>query len=248
MPVSGEIFDDLEAEGDQLESVLAGLSERAWRSASAAAGWTVADVVLHLAQTEEAVVASATSGGEVVDWRRFAGTVDEAMDAMVRAERGAPPEIFARWRAARRAALAALRQADPQRRLGWVTSPLKPRTLATTRLAEHWAHALDITVALEIDYPDTARLRHIAWLGHSTLPYAFALAGQRPGEVYCELTAPDGTSWSYGSPEADSSISGPAGGFCRVGARRLAPEDSGLVARGPRGMAALRVLRNYADI
>jgi uncharacterized protein (TIGR03084 family) len=247
LPVSADIFDDLAAEGDQLEAVLAGLPAQAWRSASAAAGWTVADVVLHLAQTEEAVVASATTGGEVMDWRRYAGTVDAAMDAMVRAERGEPAEVFERWRTARRAALAALRQADPQRRLGWVTSPLKPRTLATTRLAEHWAHALDITVPLEIGYPDTARLRHIAWLGHSTLPYAFALAGERPGEVYCELTAPDGTSWSYGSPAADSSISGPAGAFCRVGARRLAPEDSGLVARGPHGVAALRVLRNYAD-
>ena len=242
-----DIVDDLEAEQDQLEMVLAGLPESAWRSPSAAAGWSVADVVLHLAQTEEAVVASATAGSEATDWRRYAGSVDEAMDAMVRSERGAPAETFQRWRSARRAALAALRRADPQRRLAWVTDPLKPRTLATTRLAEHWAHALDITVPLKIDYPDTARLRHVAWLGHSTLPYAFALAGEPPGEVYCRLTAPDGTTWSYGPPEAGSSITGPASGFCRVGARRLAPEDSGLVARGPHGTAALRVLRNYAD-
>lgn len=245
--MSGEIFDDLAAEEEQLEAVLAGLPEQAWLSASAAPGWTVADVVLHLAQTEEAVVASAATGGEVMDWRRYAGNVDEAMDAMVRAERAAPVEAFERWRTARRAALAALRQTDPQHRLGWVTYPLKPRTLATTRLAEHWAHALDITVPLGIGYPDTARLRHVAWLGHSTLPYAFALAGEPPGEVYCALTAPDGTIWSYGPPAAGSSITGPAGAFCRVGARRLAPEGSGLVARGPHGTAALRVLRNYAD-
>lgn len=246
--MSAEVFDDLEAEQDQIEGVLAGLPESAWLSASAAAGWTVADVVLHLAQTEEAVVASAATGGEVMDWRRYAGSVDEAMDAMVRAERGAGVEAFARWRTARRGALAALRQADPQRRLAWVTSRLKPRTLATTRLAEHWAHTLDITVPLGIEYPDTARLRHVAWLGHSTLPYAFAQAGEEPpGEVYCSLSAPDGTTWSYGSPEAESSIIGSAGEFCRVGARRLAPEDAGLVARGPHGLAALRVLRNYAD-
>lgn len=245
--MSTEIFDDLEAEEDRLEAVLAGLPERAWLSTSAAAGWTVADVVLHLAQTEEAVVASAATGSELVDWRGYAASVDEAMDAMVRAERGSPATDFERWRTARRAALAALRQADPQRRLGWVTNRLKPRTLATTRLAEHWAHALDITVPLGIEYPDSARLRHVAWLGHSTLPYAFALAGEPPGEVYCALTAPDGTTWSYGPPAADSSITGPAGEFCRVGARRLAPEDSELVARGPHGMTALRVLRNYAD-
>ena len=60
-------------------------------------------------------------------------------------------------------------------------APLKPATLATTRLAEHWAHALDIVEPLGIPFPDTDRLRHIAWLGHGTLPYAFGLPASRPG-------------------------------------------------------------------
>ncbi len=60
------------------------------------------------------------------------------------------------------------------------------------------------------------------------------------------LTAPDGATWSYGPPDADSTITGPAGDFCRVGARRLAPEQTGLVTTGPHADAALRVLRNYA--
>jgi uncharacterized protein (TIGR03084 family) len=246
--MSSEIFDDLEAEQAGLEEILSAMPERDWRGPSAAAGWSVADVVLHLAQTEEAVAATATGGAETDDWRRYGETVDGAMDAWVRAERSPPAETFQRWRAARRAALAALRAADPQRPVRWVTTSLKPRTLATTRLAEHWAHALDITVPLGIAYPDTARLRHIAWLGHSTLPYAFSLAGQEPREVYCELTAPDGTTtWRYGPRDAGSSVTGPAGAFCRVGARRLAPDDSGLATRGPHGLAALRVLRNYAS-
>ena len=53
------IFEDLEAEQDRLDGILAGLDEAQWTSPSAAAGWTVADVVLHLAQSDEAVVASA---------------------------------------------------------------------------------------------------------------------------------------------------------------------------------------------
>ena len=111
------------------------------------------------------------------DWRRFGNTVDEAMEVLVRAERTAGAVVLQRWRKARCLALDALRAAEPQRRLRWVATSLKPRTLATTRLAEHWAHALDITRPLAIAYPDTSRLRHIAWLGHGTLPYAFALAG-----------------------------------------------------------------------
>jgi hypothetical protein len=36
-----------------------------------------------------------------------------------------------------------------------VAGPVKPATLATTRLTEHWAHGLDITGPLGVDFPDT---------------------------------------------------------------------------------------------
>ena len=99
---------------------------------------------------------------------------------MVDAERAAPAEVFLRWRQSRDAAVAALRAADPQTPLQWVAGPVKPATLATTRLAEYWAHGLDITGPFGIDFPDTSRLRHIAWLAHRTLPYALSLAGEAP--------------------------------------------------------------------
>jgi uncharacterized protein (TIGR03084 family) len=119
--------------------------------------------------------------------------------------------------------------------------------MATTRLAEHWAHGLDITGPLGIAFPDTDRLRNIAWLAHRTLPYAFALAGAGPQDVRCDLTAPDGvTFWEFGPDGAGSAISGPAGDFCRVAAQRMTPEKSGLTASGPHGPAALRLLRTYA--
>ncbi|BCY10850.1 maleylpyruvate isomerase family mycothiol-dependent enzyme [Actinoplanes sp. L3-i22] len=241
-----DVIDDLEAEQDRLESVLAALTPADWAHPSAAAGWTVADVVLHLAQTEEAVVASAAGDAGGIDWRRFGKTVDEGMAAMVRAQRASPEEIFVRWQAARRAAIRALRTADPQRPLRWVTASLKPRTLATTRLAEHWAHALDITGPLGMDYPDTARLRHVAWLAHSTLPYAWHLAGRPAVPVHCDLTGPGGERWEFGDPAAESAISGAAGAFCRVGAQRLSPAGSGLHTHGPHGAEALALLRNYA--
>jgi uncharacterized protein (TIGR03084 family) len=243
-----EIFDDLVAEQDRLETILAALDDEAWSSPSAAAGWKITDVVLHLAQTEEAVVASAAATeGERGAFSRDAATLDETMDQLVRAERAAPDVVFARWRTARRAAVDALRHADPQRPLRWAAAPLKPTTLATTRLAEHWAHGLDITEPLDIPFPDTDRLRHVAWLAYGSLPYAFAVAGQEVHDVFCELTAPDGTTWRYGDASTPSAIKGSAGAFCRVGAQRLPPGDSGLVTSGPHGDAALRVLRNYAS-
>ena len=241
------IFDDLEAEQDRLESILSGLDGPQWLAPSAAAGWTVCDVVLHLAQTEEAVVT--TAAGTSLGLRQVSDKpVDEWADEIVRAERAEPALVFARWRQARRGAVSALRAADPGQPLSWVAAPLKPATLATTRLAEHWAHGLDVTGPLGIEFPDTGRLRHIAWLAHRSLAYAFGLTGGQVREVRCDLTAPDGTAtWQLGPEDAESRISGPAGAFCRVAARRLAPASSRLSVSGPHGVTALRVVRTYAE-
>jgi uncharacterized protein (TIGR03084 family) len=240
-----DVIADLDAEEDRLEAILDSLDDAAWRTESGAPGWTVTDVVLHLAQSEGAVVATVT--GDASRSPQLSGDgVDDAMDRLVRAERAEPDVVFARWRAVRREALAALRAADPKQPLFWVAAPLKPATLATTRLAEHWAHGLDITEPLGIDFPDTGRLRHVAWLGYGSLPYAFSLKGLEPHPVFCELRAPDGSVWRYGPEDAESTIAGSAGAFCRVGAQRLAPEQSGLATSGPHGAEVLRVLRNYA--
>ena len=62
----------------------------------------------------------------------------------------------------------------------------------------------------------------------------------------CELTAPEGSDvWRFGPPDARSSITGPAGDFCRVAVRRLDLAQSALKVRGPHGDTALRALRTY---
>ncbi len=243
------VFDDLAAEQERLEAILGGLDEAQWMAPSAAAGWTVADVVLHLAQSEESVLIAVSGGDLRAGIGRAAGeTVQERVAELVRAERAAPDAVLARWRRVRRAAVDALRGADPDRPVEWVAGRVKPATLATTRLAEHWAHGLDITGPLGIDFPDTERLRHVAWLAHRTLPYAMTLGGEQPADIRCELTAPDGASvWQFGRPEASSAIAGAAGEFCRVAAQRLSPGASGLTASGPHGATALRLVRTYAE-
>jgi uncharacterized protein (TIGR03084 family) len=244
--VTDAVIDDYARESARLEDILARLTAEQWLAESGAGGWSVADVVLHLAQCEEAVVATAGGSGPR-EAAGAAGTVDDWAARLVDAERAAAAQVFARWQRARDAAVAALRAADPRQTLEWVTGLVKPATLATTRLAEHWAHGLDITGPLGIDFPDTSRLRHVAWLAHRTLPYAFSLAGQQPAAVRCSLTAPDGvTVWTFGPQDAAARISGPAGDFCRVAAQRLDPAASSLEAAGVRGADALRVLRTYA--
>ncbi len=240
-----DIFNDLAAEYERFDAILGGLSEADWASASGAPGWSVRDVVVHLAQTEEGVSQTLLTPSD--EWHVRDRPLDDVVDDEVRADLTGAPGVLARWRAASAASVLALRQADPSVKVRWAAAPLLPRTLATTRLAEHWAHALDTCEPLGLALPDTSRLRHIAWLGHSTLPYAMRLAGLAPVEVHCALTSSDGEVWTFGPPDAAASIRGSIGAFCRVGARRLSAADSGLAAVGPSAFDALVVLRNYAS-
>jgi uncharacterized protein (TIGR03084 family) len=244
-----DLFDDYEAELDAISALFSGISDDQWASPSLCPGWSCSDVLLHLAQTESGVEVSIQGGAGLQMPVSGAATIDEAMEQWVAAERGqAPSEILKRWEDARRASVAALRQADPGQLLAWAAAPLKPMTLATTRLSEHWIHAHDIADPLGIRYPDTDRLYNLARLAHRTIPYAFAKAGRDdPPSVRAELAAPGGSTWTFGDEGADVVITGPAGEFVRVAARRLTPaEATNLKATGPKGSDVLALIRTYA--
>lgn len=243
------IFDALEAEQDAIYQMLSSLDEADWQRPSSCDGWTVGDVVLHLAQTEEAVVMSISGEGFPTIDGVSGATVDELMASWVEVERGSPPpDLLTRWDAARTNSVQKLRAADPDTSVAWAATPLKPRTLATTRLSEHWIHANDIADPLGADYADTSRLWHIAWLAHRTIPFAYLRAGKSdPPSVRLELISPDGDRWEFGDNGADVTISGSAGEFVRVAARRLVPSDaSNLKGEGERASEVLELVRTYA--
>lgn len=246
--MTGGPVEALAAEQAELDHLLAGLTEADWGADSLCEGWSVADVVLHLAQTEEAVVATLGLDPSRVptDWAAHGDTVESAMGALVDAQRAPGSEVLARWRSAAAASSAAFAAADPDRRVQWVTNAFKPATLATTRVAEHWTHGHDISDALGLPYADTERLRHVAWLAHSTLPYSFAAHGEEPVPVRCELLAPDGSTWRLGPERAPVVITGSAVDFCRVGAQRLPLMEADLGATGAAADRVLARLRNFA--
>ncbi len=240
-----DLLTDLTSEYDRIGAMLGGLGPEQWHLPSAAPGWSVADTVLHLALTEEGVPATLSRPGDT-EWTRRDRPLDNELDDQIRSFEIAPAVILRRWQAARRASVEALSKADPTQLYRWAAAPLRPRTLATTRLAEHWAHALDIADPLGLPYEDDDRLRHVAWLGHATVPYAMRLHGLEPVELHCTLTMPSGAIFTLGPGDATNTITGSLGAFCRVGARRLPAEESGLMTAGPAADLALLHLRNYA--
>jgi len=242
-----EIVEALGAQHAELDAALDPLDDADWARPSRCPGWTVADVVLHLAQTDELAASNARGDTGGNDWA--GGDVDSVVDAAVARERGAPPaEVLRRWRAAASAVRESLASADPRQPIPWVVGSLPARTLATTRLAECWVHTGDVLYALGTRQEPTDRLWHIARLAWRTLPYAFAKDGRKPaGGFGLKLRAPDGSTWEFGLDDDPATVvRGDALGFCLVAARRTTPERVDLSATGPDCDRVLDVVRTFA--
>ena len=188
------ILTALEEQHGELAAVLDRLAGADWERATRCDGWTVADVVLHLSQTDELALASLRDGfAEGLDVLAGGlephGNVDDGAAALVAHERGLPHDALReRWRTGATALRHALAGDDPHRRVGWVAGQLSTRTLATTRLAECWIHTGDVAAAVGVDVEPTDRLEHVARLAWRTLPYAFARDGrQLTGPVAFDL-------------------------------------------------------------
>src|SRR3954468_17957316 len=135
----------------ELAALLDRLGDADWGPPTRCEGWDVADVVLHLAQTDELALASAQG--------RFAerlellargidgtGTVDDGAAATVASERGLPHDVLReRWRTGAAALREQLAACDPHGRVTWVAGQLSVHTLVATRLSECWIHTGDIT-------------------------------------------------------------------------------------------------------
>ena len=237
----------------ELVSLLEGLAPGDWHRPSPCEGWDVADVVLHLAQTNEMAVGSLRGHLDRVLEDLTAGvgpaaSVDDGAAAMVARDRGAgPAAAHCRLLASIEALRAAASFPCIHARVAWVAGELAARTLVTTRLAETWIHTGDIAAAVDVELAPTDRIVHIARLAWRTLPYAFAQdGGALAGPVAFDLGAPSGETWAFVEGEPTTTIVGPAIELCAVAARRVDPASTALVAKGPDGADVLRLVRTYA--
>jgi uncharacterized protein (TIGR03084 family) len=250
-----ELLTALAAQHAELAELIGQCSSDDWERSTPCAGWDVADVLLHLAQTDELAIASARgelpplADGLMGSRESQVVSVDNAAAAQVAADRATGGDaIRRRWHDGSQGMLAAFGTADPHQRVTWVTNQLSVETLVATRLSECWIHTGDIASALDVRLEPAGRLRHIARLAWRTLPYAFERADvTMHGPVALELTGPSGDQWRF-DPDtpALTTIRGSAAEFCEVAARRVEAGATDLVGTGPDSEAVLRVVRTYA--
>ena len=253
-----EILSDLVAEQQALDQFLQGIHERDWKRKTPAPGWTILDTVSHLAYTETFAASAIGKGKAFVDAANVAD-IDEWTDRGVRQGRGKRyQEIIEWWRNGRASVVDALSRMDATDRIPWGITAVGAKAFATLRLMETWAHGLDIkaTMADKIREPeegeddplaDTPRLRHVAWLAHRMLPYAFRESGQDfpDGGIRVELMGPNYARWVYGPEGAENIVKGLAAEWCRIAVQRMDPARTRLKAIGEGAETALRVVRTY---
>lgn len=249
----GDPVDALAEQQRELIELVEGRSDAELLAASRCDGWTVADVLLHLAQTNEMAIASVTGRlrehvDQVAASVPAAGDIDAWAGALVDLERGEPAASLTRYLASAAGQLDAFRSVDPAARVQWVAGEMAARTLATTRLTETWIHTVDVAVAYGPEPEPTDRLWHTCRLTWRTVPYALARSGLSPqGDVAFELDAPDGSTWSFGDPGgAPTVLRGTARDLCTVAGQRAVADDTSLRATGPDADAVLRLVRTFA--
>jgi uncharacterized protein (TIGR03084 family) len=242
----------LAAQHAELARLIDPLGDQAWRAPTPCPGWDVADVVFHLAQTDEAAIASAEgrlgtlANGTLID--DSLADVDELAERMVvEARTMTPSSVLARWHAASEGMQHAFLQVAPDARCQWVVGTFTARTLATTRLSEAWIHTGDVAAALGVEPELDDRIAHIARLAWRTVPYAFARAGhEAPGPVGFDLVLPSGAPCALGLEDAVTVVRGRALDLCRVAGQRADAADTALVATGPDAEAVLELVRTFA--
>jgi uncharacterized protein (TIGR03084 family) len=251
MPVDmAALASDVAAESAVTRDLVVGLDEAGWRTPTPAVGWDIADQIGHLAYFDEAAVCSAVRPGEfqtALAEAQAAGGID-ADDIAARFRDRSGAQMLAWFDAARADLLATFAGLDPRARLPWFGPAMSAASALTARLMETWAHTQDIADALGISREPTGRLRHVAHIGVGARAFSYAVRGRTQPRVpvRVELTAPDGTLWTWGPAEAEDRVSGPALDFCLLVTQRRHRDDLALAVEGPAATEWMAIAQAFA--
>lgn len=244
------MVDDLRAESDELDHLVADLTDEGWRTPTPAPGWTIAHQIAHLLWTDEVAVVAVTDEPGFAELLAEAaknptGFVDEGAERLAALPAG---ELLARWRTTRTRLHDELRRVADGRKLPWFGPPMSAASMATARLMETWAHGLDVADALGVTRRPTARLRSIAHIGVRTRDFAFTVHGLVPpaDQFLVELGAPDGSTWSWGPADAAQRVTGSAEDFCMLVTQRRPRGELDVTAVGDDAEQWLSIAQAFA--
>ncbi|WP_275571767.1 TIGR03084 family metal-binding protein [Mycolicibacterium vanbaalenii] len=250
MADAARVIDELRAESDDLDALVAALPAARWTLPTPAPGWTIAHQIAHLMWTDRVALLSVTDEAGFAAVLAQAsenpgGFVDAAAEELALTS---PGELLADWRATRAALHDALSTVADGRKLPWFGPPMSAASMATARLMETWAHGLDVADALGVTRAPTARLRSIAHIGVRTRDFAFTVHGLTPPPepFHVKLSAPHGAQWTWGPEDAAQRVTGSAEHFCMLVTQRRPRAALDVVAVGPDAEKWLTIAQAFA--
>ena len=244
------MIEDLSAEQDALDAIVAHIDPTPWCEQTPAVGWNVSDQIGHLTFFDERATMAITDRAAFADELSDAvNDIDAYMDRHLEVSRSSSADQrLAAWRIARANLALALATLEPSDRVPWYGPDMSARTFATARLMEVWAHGQDIVDALGVARDLTPRLRHIALLGVKTMGWSFTVNGLPVPDrtVRVNLTGPAGESWVWGDVASEESVSGSAGEFCLVVTQRRNVADTSLDVAGDVATQWMQIAQAFA--
>lgn len=240
-----EILSDLVAEQQFLDQSLQRIPIKHWDRPTPSGKWTVRDTISHLADFAEVAADALVNGDRVKEWQTASDLDALRQRAVARGRDMRPQDVIEWWRGGRAKVVEPLSHMSDEDRVEWIQGTMSAKTFATFRLMETWAHGLDIYQALDIEVEDTARIRHVCWLGWKTLPYAFKEAGLDYAPIRVEVIGPGYAKWIYGPDDTEELIKGSASEWARIVVRRTNPKKARLKVNGETAQHALEVAQAY---
>ena len=240
-----DILSDLVAEQQFLDQSLQRIPIKVWDLKTPNKPWTVRDTISHLADFENLGADSINGGDRIKEWQNSTDLEALKKQAIKEGRAMRPQDVIEWWRGGRAKVVEPLSHMNGEDRIDWIAGDMSARTFATFRLMETWMHGLDIYSTLGLEVEDTPRIRHIAWLGWKTLPYAFKQAGEDYEPVRVEVIGPGYSRWVFGPEDTDQLIKGSASDWSRIVVRRIKPRDTRLKVTGEHAKKALAVARAW---
>lgn len=212
-----EILSNLVAEQQLLDQYLQSIPVRNWKTKTTFKNWTITNHVSYLAGLEDlAFNALKKKGSEFANYKGAKGLEKFEKNCTNKGKDMRPQDVIEWWRLSRAKVVETLADSTPGRKIKWWHNEIDYLTFASSKLAQTWAHGLDIYSCMKKDYEDTIRIEHVALFGWLNSEYTSKVNKLKYHDLRIELIGPEYKAWQFGNEKSENTIKGNAGDWCRL--------------------------------
>ncbi len=212
-----DLLSSLVAEQQLLDQYLQSIPVRNWDTKTTFKNWNITNHVSYLAGLEDlALNAMKKKGTDFNKYRGPKGLDKFEKECINKGKEMRPQDVIEWWRLSRAKVVEILAKGSPGKKIKWWGNEIDYLTFSSTKLAETWAHGLDIYDSMKKDYEDTVRIEHVALYGWLNAEHTSKQNKVKFKDLRIELIGPEYRAWQFGNEKAENSIKGNASDWCRV--------------------------------